>query len=43
MKTIIYAVEIPKGVIIEGVNYIIVGIGKEYGKHGEGIFSEARG
>jgi hypothetical protein len=42
MKTIIYAVEIPNGVIIEGVNYIIVGIGKEIEKHGKGVLSEAR-
>ena len=43
MKTIIYAVEIPKGIIIEGRNFIIIGTGKESEKRGERVFSEARG
>jgi hypothetical protein len=28
MKTIIYAVEVPKGIIIQGENFIIIGTGE---------------
>jgi hypothetical protein len=37
MKTIIYAVEVPKGIIIQGENFIIIGTGET--QHGKRVFS----
>jgi hypothetical protein len=40
---IVYAQELPNGIIIKGKDFIIIGTGKGSEQHGERVLQEARG